>query len=222
MARRRCAVGKTGAVVHVGCRGRLPWQSGIKAGVQGVALIVIEGEEAGGGMKIRQTSADGSTSQRHLVGVSQVHTSDTAQAGRLQRELPATNERSVNGDREKCVRVPHGIVVKEVFYMSTKFVRVELPAAEWDSHAELALFVAFAMERNEIQVLAGDEIQQRARSRNQGRGLVKGAIETAKDPIQVRNLHRHSDARTSGVLNDRTREVRLPDAANHGKPRSQL
>src|SRR5260370_23257505 len=200
MAWRRTAVGKAGAVVHVACGECPPRKSRIKADVQGVPLIVIESEEASGRMKICQTSADGAASQRHLIRVSQMHAPDAPQARRTQRKFPATNERSVNGDGKKCVGVSDRVMVKEVFYMSTKFVRVERPAAEWDRDAELVFFIPLAVERNEIQVLAVDKSQQWAGNRKQRRRLVKVTIETTEDPIQAGNLHRYSDAWTGGIL----------------------
>src|SRR6266481_3929848 len=147
--------------------------------------------------------------------------SDTPQARRAQRKLPATDERSVNSDRKKCVGVSDGVMVKKVFYVSAKFVRIKRPSAEWDSHPELVFFIALAVKRNETQVLAGNESQQWAGNRKQRR-LVEVAIETAENPIQARNLHRYSDARTGGILYYSSREVCLPDTANDGKPRRRL
>ena len=53
---------------------------------------------------------------------------------------------------------------------------------------------------------------------HQRRGLVKVAVEGAKDPIQAGNFHGHAKARVGGVLHDIRREVRLAKAGDQGQP----
>jgi len=53
-------------------------------------------------------------------------------------------------------------MVEEIFRPGEEVVGVESPAAQGNSDAKLMFFVALAMKRDETQVLAGGELQQRS------------------------------------------------------------
>jgi hypothetical protein len=61
------------------------------------------------------------------------------------REFPAADQGAVDRDREEHVRVPDGIVVKEIARLGAKFIDVERPALKRDNNPELALFITLSM-----------------------------------------------------------------------------
>ena len=78
--------------------------------------------------------------------------------------------------------------------------------------AELMLLVPLALQRNESQVVVGNELQQRAGRREQRRCLVVVSVKRAEHPMQSRHLQRRADARADGVFRDAAGEVRRAHA----------
>ena len=74
------------------------------------------------------------------------------EARRAQRQLPGADECAVDGDREVDARVADVGVVEEVVDAGLEGVGVEEPVAEGNLHAELVLFVAFAVQRREGRI----------------------------------------------------------------------
>ena len=60
-------------------------------------------------------------------------------------EFPAADQGPVDRDREEDVRVPDGIVVKEIGRAGAELIDVERPASKRDRDSELALYVALSV-----------------------------------------------------------------------------
>src|ERR1035437_10997628 len=70
-------------------------------------------------------------------------------ARRPHRQFPSANKGLVDGERKEKIGFSKGVVVEEVMRAGAEGVGVERPSAKRDGDAELMLFVALAMERNE-------------------------------------------------------------------------
>src|SRR5207248_1491097 len=92
------------------------------------------------------------------------------------------------------------------------------PAAEGDLDAELMLFVAFAVEGDEVGVVGLGELDDGTSGGEQRRGLVEAAIEAAKDPVEFGDLDGGTKARGGHVFRDLRLEVGLAHAQDKGEP----
>ena len=94
----RKGIAEASAVVDIGGSKRTPRQSDVAAKIESVSLIVIEREEVARGRKIRQAARDGQLAFRDLIGVRKVDLSAVSDAGRTERQFPAADFGSINGD----------------------------------------------------------------------------------------------------------------------------
>ena len=78
---------------------------------------------------------------------------EVPEARAAQGEFPGADEGAVDGDGEVDAGVADVGVVEEVVDAGLEGVGVEEPAAEGNLYAELMLFVAFAVEGNEVGVV---------------------------------------------------------------------
>ncbi len=137
-------------------------------------------------------------------------------AGAAQAEFPGADEGAVDGDGIVDAGVADVGVVEEVVDAGLEGVGVEEPAAEGDLHAELMLFVAFAVERREVGVVGLGELHDGAGGGEEWRGLVEVPVEAAKDPVEFRDLDGCADARGGYVFGDLGLEVGLAQAEDEG------
>ncbi len=87
-----------------------------------------------------------------LVGVREMRLAEAPEMRRAQGELPGLNERALHGDGNEDAGLADVVVVEEIFGAGLEGVGVEQPAAEGNLHAELMLFVALAVQRDEAGV----------------------------------------------------------------------
>ena len=102
-------------------------------------------------------------------------------ARRAQRELPAANHGLVDRDGEEEIRFADVVVVEEIYDVGAEGVGVEHPSAIRDGDAELMLFVALAVQRNESQIVGVGKLQQRTGRGDERRRLVVVAVEGAEE-----------------------------------------
>ena len=214
----RVAVGKPGGVVNVGCRVRMKRQFVSCAEVQSVALVMIEQSEAVAEVEISQAAVDVAEGESELIGIREINLRPIADARRAQRKLPAVDARALNRDREKQVGIVEIIVVEEILGASEKIAGVQRPAVEWNGNAELVLFIAFAVERNEAQVLIVGGLQKRAGNGQQRRRLVKMTIKGAENPVEPGNPQRSANARAGSILNHSAGEMCLAETSIQAEP----
>ena len=145
----------------------MPGQRDVTAEVECVALVVVEGAVAGdrGGIadvggEVGEAAGDGASGGRDLVGVGQVNLGAMGEARGTQRDLPAADEGSFDGQREEEIRFADHVVIEEIVDARSETVGVDDPAAVGDGHPELEFFVAFAVERGESTVVRGAEVDQ--------------------------------------------------------------
>src|SRR5579872_2944422 len=97
------AVRESRAIVDVGGSKCVPWQSGVKSGVECVSLVVVEGKISRRRRKIRQPAGDGPFSFGDLIGICQMKLAAIPKAWRAQRHFPPADERLLNRQREENV-----------------------------------------------------------------------------------------------------------------------
>ncbi len=120
----RASVGEAGAVVHVGGRVGAPRQIDVKADVQSISLVVIKSEGPRTGAKVGKAAGDGSHAQRNLIGVCEVNLTTSPEPWRANSKFPPADQGSGNGDWEKGIGVPDGVVIEEVAHVGAELVSV--------------------------------------------------------------------------------------------------
>ena len=194
------AIRKAGTVVHVGgCESALGQSNG-SAYVQSVSLVVIEDEEARRWREVGEAAADRSYRLGDLVGVSKVNVSAVPKLWGAQGQLPTLNAGAINRKREENVGFANAAVIKEISDLGVEVVSIDDPATERNGNAELALFIALAMEGEEAKIVVVHELEQRSRGSYQRRRLIELAVKPAKDPVEAWDSDRRASARTGGVL----------------------
>ena len=109
-------------------------------------------------------------------------------------------------------------MIEEIRRIGAKHVGIENPAAPRYVHAELFLFVALTVERDESQIVAVRQLQQRARSGDERRRLIVVAIGSAEGPIKVRHIERNAEARANRALDDVAGKVSGTKASGERQP----
>jgi hypothetical protein len=162
------------------------------------------------------------TQPRDLIRVGQMRLAKTPESRRSNRELPAADQGAVDGDREEDVRIPYGIVVKEIAGGCPELIDIERPSSKGDHDSELALFVALSPEREKGEVTILGVREQRSGERRERRRLIVLPVKSAQHPVEPRDLHSQAGARTGGVFRDGPREMGLADAPGQGEPLSRF
>src|SRR5258708_208297 len=116
-------------------------------------LIVVQEEAAGGWGKVGKASTDGALALGAEVCVGDMNLAAVEQARGTQRDFPAADARMIHRHGEEDVRVAEHIVVEEVLHAGAEVVAIEGPTMEGDGDAELALLVALAVQRKEVEAL---------------------------------------------------------------------
>src|SRR5450631_3255086 len=215
------SVTEAGTVIDVGGRIRVPRQGDVRADVKGVALIVVEGTEAGVWIaeicgEIRKTSVDGAASC-NLIGVGKVDLSTVGNARRAEGQLPAADFGSGNGDRQTQAR-SNAAMVKIIVRICLEVVDVENPSAIGDCDTELMFFVALPKEWEEAAKFLFAKLFQRTRHSEKRRCLEIVAVEGAEGPIQAGDVQRCAEARADGVLGHPAAEVRGAHSRSESQP----
>src|SRR5580658_8591147 len=99
------AVGEPGADVYIGGGKRLARQGRVEPDIRRIALVMVECEEAGRGAEIGESSVDRAVAVGSLIGIGQVGLTDTPELGGANGEFVALNQRAVDRQGQKCVRV---------------------------------------------------------------------------------------------------------------------
>lgn len=87
-------------------------------------------------------------------------------------------------------------MVEKIYHVRAEVIGVNNPSVEGDGDAELMLFVAFSVKRNESQIVRIGEFNQRAGRCNQRRRLIVVAVERSEGPVETRKVQRDTEAGT--------------------------
>lgn len=210
-------------------------QVGGEAGVEGVALVVVDGgvvgaEVAGGisGIGAGEAADDVAALLGNLVRISKVELAEAGEARGADGGLPCADERAVDGDGEVDVGLADVGVVEEVVDTVAEGVDVDGPladgAGDGDLDAELMLLVALRGERDEgvFARLAGDVIEEGAGDGLDGCGLEESAVKAAEDPVDARNAEGCADAGIGDGLSECGALMRDAHATHEGEPGAEL
>ncbi len=147
---------KAGAVVHIGGEPCAQRQVGGEAGVEGVALVVIDGSVVGaevaggiGGMAAGEAADDVAALLGDLVRIGEMELAEVRQLRRAESHLPGANQCAIDGDGEVHVGFADVGVIEEVVHAIFEGVDVEHPAFPRNLDAELMFFVALGGQRSE-------------------------------------------------------------------------
>src|SRR5437899_5862942 len=213
-------VGKARGVGDVRGRVGMPRQSILAPNMKRVALIMIEEAATAAEGEIGEAAIDAATTERELIGISQINLAAVTDARGAHSEFPAVDARTLDGDGEKEIGIVEIVVIEEVPGAREEVGGVERPAVKGNSGAELMLFVALPMERDKTEVLSAGGLQEGAGNGQQGRRLIKVAIETAENPVEFWDAHRGANARAAGVLKHATGKMSLAKAGVEREPGS--
>src|SRR5258705_334765 len=213
MGWRRIAVGKSRSVVNAQGSKRLPRQIRVESGVGRILVVVIEREPARRRTEVRQPAVDGTKAVRGLIRINQVELADIPHLRRTNGQLVALDQRAVDGERQECIRIPDVVVIEEVLRQRVKVIDIDSPALNGNRQAELILLVAFAVQRNESQIVVLCKLQQGTLECGERRRLIVLAPEAAQKPIDPGKPHGRAEPWAGGILRHPTVEMRLTNAA---------
>ena len=131
-----------------------------------------------------------------------MHLSVPPEGRRAHRELAPLDERPLVSDRQEDVGFAERIVVEEVSRVGEEVVRLDTPALHRDRHAELALLVALAVQRQELRVLRRRVGDEGPGERLERRGLIVLAPEGAQYPVKPRQQDGRTEPRVRRVLGE--------------------
>ena len=123
-------------------------------------------------------------------------------ARRAQRELPSANQGSGIGEGKENVGSSDVVVVEKIGDIGFEVIGVEDPSAVRDGDAELMLFIAFTVERQE---LAAGGLTERLYGAGNGfdrRRLIVVTVEGAECPTEFRNGGSGAEAWADGGFGD--------------------
>ena len=216
------AVGEPRADGDIGGGKRLARQVRVEPDIRRIALVMIEREEAGGRTEIGESSVDRAIAIGRLIRIGHVGLTDIPELGGTNGELVTLNQRAVDRQGQKRVRVADVVVIEEILRLGVKVIGIDHPALHGDRDADLVFLVALAVQRQEAQVAILRVLEQRPAERRQRRRLVVLAPKSAQDPVQLGKPYGGADPGTRGVLGDRPIEMRLPHADGKLKPVGRL
>src|ERR1700734_4040381 len=212
------AVRESRADVHVRRDEGAPRQVRIDTNIRRIALVVIECEETGRRGEIREAPIDRSVPVCRLIGIGQVSLANTPELGGANSELVALNQRGVDRQGYKDVRVADVVVIEEVLRFGVEVVRIDDPAIQRNCDAGLPFLVALTVQRQEAQIAVLRVLKERTTQCVERRSLIILSPKSAQDPIEARQSQRRADTRARGILGKRTVEMRLPYARGKLQP----
>src|SRR5579862_6392891 len=205
-------IGEARTVIDV-CGGvGIPGKGCVETNVERVALIVVERTVAWSRLatwvcrrKTDQSASNGTPSLRDLIRVCEVKLAAMPDARGSESQFPSSNQCAIDRDRDENVRFADIVVIKKVIRPRLEIVDVERPPAERNRHAELVLLIAFAVQRNERQLVTVlDGLKQRSGQRIERRSLVVVTVKCAESPIDTGNFHGNPKSGIDRVLHDLT------------------
>src|SRR5664279_2767134 len=143
-------------------------------------------------------------------------------ARRPQREFPAADEGLLNREGEEEIGFSDSVVVEEIIGSGAEGVGVERPSAEGYGDAELMLFVAFAVQRDEGATVLCAQLHQWSGGGEQGWRLIVVAVESAEGPAQPWDGNDGADARADRVLGDASGKAGRAEAGGQSEPGERL
>src|SRR5215471_11816460 len=131
------------------------------------------------------------------MGIHEMKLSAAGESRGSGRCFPSANSRVSKRKREKNIRVAERVMIEEVARSGAEVAHVEGPPFEGNRESEFTLLVALAMQRHKT-LAPGDHAlipgECRIVDGYQRRGLVIATVESAQDPVQMRNLNGCADA----------------------------
>src|SRR5260370_10329875 len=176
-----------------------------------VALVVVEGEISWRRNRASadQAADDAAAAERQLIRIGEIELGAIAEPWRAERQLPAIDSRALYIDGEEDVGIIQTVVVEKVGAASQKVVGIQDPTFKGNGHAELVLFIAFAGQPCEIELLLVlDGVQSGPRTRAEWRRLVYMSVMAAQHPLQSGNSHGSARAPAGGGFAWCAREMR--------------
>ncbi len=143
-------------------------------------------------------------------------------AGGSQREFPSLNQGRFPRDRPEEIRFSDVVVIQPIAALVFESIGVESPAAIGNRDADLIFFIALAVQRSKSQTLAFRQLEERAGGRHDRGGLIKLAVECAKNPVQARDFDGDAKAGVHCGFHDVGRKVRLAETGDQSQPGSDL
>src|SRR6185369_14144959 len=90
-----------------------------------------------------------------------------------------------------------------------------------DGNAELMLFIALAVQRQDGETARFDKLQHRTGNGRERRLLVVASIKSVQHPIQTREADGRTDAWVQSVLAEAAFEMREPQSSSDAQPLSR-
>src|SRR6476620_6500903 len=124
-----------------------------------------------------------------------MHINLLEELGRAHRSFIAHNANTCNSNRDTQAGVSQSVMIKKVVRSRAELVELQHPALGWDRQPNIALLVTLAPQRQKS--LVRRDTQYVWRNRIKRRRLIITAVRAPQDPVQMRNLDRHSQARAA-------------------------
>src|SRR6266571_2827732 len=140
--RRAVTIEEARAVTQIAGGPGAPGKLNVEAGIERVALVVVEKEKARRWRReIGKPSSDATGGLRELVRIRQIELRAVAKPRGAHRRFPTVNARALDGKRKEDVGIAEHVMVEVVPRVGLKIRHVERPATEGNGQAEFALFV---------------------------------------------------------------------------------
>src|SRR6266851_5572337 len=118
------------------------------------------------------------------IRIAEIELGAIAEARRAEGKLPAIDSSGLYVNREEDTGVIQAVVIEKVGGASQKIIGIQDPTSKGNGHAELVLFIAFAGQPCEIQLLLVlDSVQSGPRKRAEWRRLIKTSVKAAEHPV---------------------------------------
>src|SRR5271156_6236621 len=158
----------------------------IEPDIRRIALVVIEREIPSGWAEIREAAIDRAVSVGRLIRISQVSLPHTPELGRPDGEFVALYQRTVDGQGQEGVRIADVVVIEEVLRLGMEMIDIDYPSVDRNREAGLIFLIAFAVQRQEAQIIVLGESKQWATQSGERRRLIVLSPKSAQDPVELR------------------------------------
>src|SRR5882672_492033 len=213
------SVEKSRAIAQIPGRERAPRQRGAKADAKRMSLVVVEEEKSlVRRSEIGEATSDRSSAFHELMGIGQINLEAIRDARRARGQFPTVNASAIDRQRKENVGIAEHVMIEEIPNVRLEIGNVKLPVADGNGQAEFALFIPFAVKRQEIEAFVDGLLQERPGNRDKRRSLVIAAVESAEDPVQLWHAKRSADARIDVVFGEPTRKMRVAEPAIEREP----
>src|SRR5882672_3839566 len=210
---------ESGAVAQIPGRERAPRQSGAKADAERISLVVVEEKKSlVRRCEIGETTCDRSGAFDELMGIGQIKLEAIRDARRPRGQFPTVNACAIDRQRKENVGIAEHVMIEEIPNVRLEIGNIKLPAVDGDGQAEFALFVPFAVQRQELKPLIDGFLLERPGNCEKRRSLIVAAVEGAENPVQFRHAKSCADARIDVVFSEPTRKMRIAEPAVESEP----